>query len=272
MKSNPIPDNGACTLAANAELATARLPVCCPALAGVNVTPTAQLVPGASVLAQLLLAIPNPFETVKARSVSGTVALLLVTVKVWALLVVPTPVVAKVNCDGCSCTVPAAPPVPLNAMVAVFNVAEPTVNEPATLPFPVGVNTTPTVQFAPAARTAAQLFCVRLNGVVTASVSPVAFTLLVLLIVAVCAALVWPRADSVNVICAGLTFNPDAASPAPLNATVTAFTPRVEEVTVRVAAFAPVAAGVKITCTVQLLPLLNVAPHVDAPAKKLPTL
>ncbi len=56
-KSSPIPDSGACALAASAELATVRLPVCCPALAGVNVTPTVQLAPGASVLAHVLFAI-----------------------------------------------------------------------------------------------------------------------------------------------------------------------------------------------------------------------
>ncbi len=101
------------------------------------------------------------------------------------------------------------------------------------------------------------MFCVKLNGAVTASVNPVALTLLVLLIVAVCAMLAWPSVASVNVICAGLTFSPDAATPAPLNATVTAFTPSVEEVTVSVAVFAPVAAGVKITCDRATAPVVQ---------------
>jgi hypothetical protein len=149
-------------------------------------------------------------------------------------------------------------------MVAVFNVADPTVSEPVTLPFAVGVNTTAALQLAPAARLAPQVFCVKPNGAVAASISPVAVMLLVLLIVAVCAALAWLSVASVNAICAGLTFNPE-----PLNATVTAFTPSVEDVTASAAALAPAAAGVKITCNVQLLPLLSVAPHVVAPVEKL---
>ena len=53
----------------------------------------------------------------------------------------------------------------------------------------------------------------------------------------------------------------------PLSPTVVAFTPSVAEETVIVAAFPPVATGVKITCTVQLLPLLSTAPHVDVLSK-----
>ncbi len=205
-----------------------------------------------------------------ARPVSSAVALVFVTVTVWALLVAPTPVVEKLSCAGCNCTEPAAPPIPVRITVAVFKVDEPTVSVPPAVPFAVGVNTTPVVQLAPAARLVVQVFCVRLKGAVTVSVSPAALRLLALLTVTVCAALAWPSVASVNVICAGLTFNPDAASPAPLSATVTAFTPSVEEATVSVAAIPPVAAGVKITCTVQLLPLFSAVPQVVAPVEKLP--
>ena len=86
----------------------------------------------------------------------------------------------------------------------------------------------------------------------------------------VCATLACPIVACVNAICAGLALRPDAAIPAPLNATATAFTPNVEDETVSVAAFPPVAVGVKITCTVQLLPLFSVAPHVVVPVVKLP--
>ena len=92
-------------------------------------------------------------------------------------------------------------------------------SEPATVPLAEGVKTTPTEQLAPAARLAPQVFCVRLKGAVTASVSPAAATLLVLVIVAVCAGLDNPTLATANVICAGLTLIPDVACPVPLSAT-----------------------------------------------------
>ena len=133
-----------------------------------------------------------------------------------------------------------------------------------------GVNTTAAEQLAPAARLAPQFVCVMLKGAVTVSLSPLALTLPVLLMVTVWAALACPRVASVKVICPGLTFNPDAVMPVPLSPTETAFTPSVAVETVSTAAFPPTASGVKITCTVQLAPFVSVAPQFDVPVEKLP--
>ena len=194
----------------------------------------------------------------------------LVSVTICTLLVAPTPVVGKLNCAGCACTVPARPPAPLKSTAAEFNVLELTFSVPATVPLATGVNTTPTEQLAPTARRVPQVFCVRLKGAVVTSVSPLAATVPEFVTVTVCAGLGWPMVAATNVICAGLTLSPEAAVPVPLNPTEAAFTPSVEEVTVNVAVFPPTAAGVKITCTVQLPPLFSVAPHVVDPVEKLP--
>ena len=90
-------------------------------------------------------------------------------------------------------------------------------------------------------------------------------TPLVLLTVTVCAALDCPTLVTAKVNCGGLTFKPDQTCPAPFSGTVAGATPRVEEETVSVAALPPAAAGVKITCAVQLLPLASVVPQVVEP-------
>ena len=68
--------------------------------------------------------------------------------------------------------------------------------------------------------------------------------------------------------CAGFTLSPAGVCPVPLSGTVTGATPEVDEETASEAVAPPAAAGVKITCTVQLPPLASVAPQVvDAGTK-----
>lgn len=114
-----------------------------------------------------------------------------------------------------------------------------------------------------------QVFCVRMNCTGTANASGLTVALLVLLIVTVCAALDCPTLVTAKFNCDGLTFSPDSTCPVPLRGTVTGVTPGVEEETVNVAALPPAAVGVKITCTLQLLPLASVAPQVVTPVAKL---
>jgi hypothetical protein len=143
-----------------------------------------------------------------------------VTVKICVLLTMPTPVVEKLNDDGCVRADPAAPPAPLNPTTAGFaNAVEPALNVPVTIPFAVGMNTTPLAQLAPAARLVPQVFCTRLNGAPTETVSPPAVTALVFVMVAVCAALACPRVACVKNICAGLIDIPETACPIPLSGT-----------------------------------------------------
>ena len=186
------------------------------------------------------------------------------------LLTLPTLVTEKFSVPGLSLTDPAAPPIPLNTTVAAFaNPEAATVKAPGTTPFPVGVNTTPTVQLAVGARVAAQAFSTRLKGGPTATERPVTVTLFVFVIVSVWNALVDPITDSVKLICVGLTESPDALWPLPLNGTCTGVTPSVAELTVSVDAFTPTTPGVKTTGAEQLPPLFSIAPQVEAPIAKL---
>jgi hypothetical protein len=110
--------------------------------------------------------------------------------------------------------------VPLNATLAgAVTVAEVTVKMPVAAPMAVGVKITPTVQLAPPARLLGQLFCVKLNGAATVSVSELAAVLPELETVTICVALDWPVNTSAKVNCDGFTFSPAAAVPAPFNGT-----------------------------------------------------
>lgn len=74
-------------------------------------------------------------------------------------LLPPTPVVGKARDAGCTCTEPAAPPIPAREVVAaVTNAEELTVSAPVTTPLAVGVKTTPVEQLPPAARVALHMF------------------------------------------------------------------------------------------------------------------
>ena len=111
----------------------------------------------------------------------------------------------------------------------------------------------PSEQLAPAARLAAQVFCVRLKGAVAVRVSELAAEPPVLVTFTVCAALDCPGAMMGKTSCAGLTLSPAEVCPVPVSGTLTGCTPEVEEETASEAVLPPAAAGVKITCTVQLL-------------------
>ena len=157
-------------------------------------------------------------------------------------------------------------PVPLRATATGLAADVETMDKvPVAAPEMVGVKTTPVEQLAPADRLLAQVFWVRLKGGATASVSDVAAKLPVLAIVTVCAALAWPTSTAGKVNCAGVAPSTVVVEPLPLSGTETGVTPRDEEETMRVAALKVALAGVKIACTVQLLPLASTAPQVVVP-------
>jgi len=131
-----------------------------------------------------------------------------------------------------------------------------------------GEKITPTEQLAPDASVVTQLFCTRLNGNVVVSASEVAVKLLLLVSVTVCAALEVPGATRGKTSCEGLTFSPAKDCPVPVRGTVTDATPEVDEETTSEAVAPPAAAGVKVTCTVQLPPLASVVPQVVVPVEK----
>jgi hypothetical protein len=172
---------------------------------------------------------------------------------------------------GVNWTPAASAPVPLSVTLAWSAIAtDATFNVPVAIPVAAGANTTPTVQVALAARVAAHVFWVSANPALAVSVSCVAATVPELLMVTVCAALDVPTAVAAKLNCAGLTFSPAAAFPAPFNGTVTAFAPRVDEEMVSAATLPPAVTGEKITCTVQLPPAAIVAEQVVVPVEKLP--
>src|ERR1700722_2477955 len=108
---------------------------------------------------------------------------LLLTVTVCAALVLPTPVVWKISVAGRSWIEPAAPPMPVRTALAAFtNDFELTESEPVTVPLPNGANMTPGEQLAPAASVAEQVFCTRLKLDEVESATPMAATVLVLVI------------------------------------------------------------------------------------------
>jgi hypothetical protein len=159
-----------------------------------------------------------------------------------------------------------AAPVPLKATLAGTGTeAEATARVPVAVPLTVGVNITPAVQLAPAARLLVQVFCVRLKGAAVVSVSAVAAKLPVLVTVTVCAALEAPVIVDGKVNFEGLTPSPVVTVPLPFSGTESGVTPSVDEESTSVAALPPDVAGVKITCTVQLLPLFRAAPQVLVP-------
>jgi hypothetical protein len=194
----------------------------------------------------------------------------LLTVTVVWLLVAPTPVAAKLIAGGITWIAAGTAPVPVSVTVAAFTTeTELTVNVPVTGPVAVGAKTIPTVQVDPAARLPAQVFAVRLNWEVAASVNALTVNALVLLTVTVCAALDWPSLTAGKVNCAGLTPSPVKTWAVPLSGTLADVTPKDEDEIVSVAALPPVVAGSKITCSVQLLPLFRVAGQVLVAMEKL---
>jgi hypothetical protein len=125
------------------------VPVSLPFAAGVNVTATVQLAPGARFVPQVLLAIAKPALTlklVKKRDAPPLLVSVTVMVEVvWPILVGPkfTEVVDRVA---------NVLPVPERETVCgLFEAESLNVSVPLTVPPPVGENVTPTVQLAPAA-------------------------------------------------------------------------------------------------------------------------
>jgi hypothetical protein len=218
-KSNPVPDSDTSAGAASDELEKVRFPVCAPASKGENATCALQLAPASSDTPQFVDPSLNWLEAESATPAKDTEPLL---VKVTARypLVFPTPVIGKFSDVGCTWIDPAAPPVPLRDRVAaVTNAEELTVSAPVTTPFEVGVNFTPAEHEAPAASVELQLFCTKLNKEETESTRPLAATLLVFVMVAVCAALDCPSVGCVKDICCGLMMIPEAVCPIPLRET-----------------------------------------------------
>src|ERR1039458_1602999 len=269
-KSNPLPDRDTNAPEVNAMLLTVRLPLCAPGLVGANSTRAVQLAPAASVEVQVVLTSRKPAVTPREKlprlfTLSG-----LVRVTVTGLLSRPTPVCGKAIRLGSACTEPGVPPVPLSGIIVdVVSEVDAMVSVPVYGPLSEGKKITPVEQLAPEARLVPHVSSTRLKGSVAVSVSKLAAEPPLLVSVTVCDGLDWPGVTIGNASCAALTLSPAGVCPVPLSETLTAATPEVDELTTSEADAPPPAVGVKITCTVQLLPLARVAPQVVEPYEKL---
>jgi hypothetical protein len=139
-----------------------KLPVAAPVAVGVNVTPTLQLAPAATLVPQLLLAIPKGPLVTMLENVSDPLWWL-VSVTDLAELVEPTAVVLKLKDVVDSVT--GALPVPLRLTACGLSIAlSAKANVPVAAPIAAGVKVTPTVQVAPAARPVPHVLLEMANG------------------------------------------------------------------------------------------------------------
>jgi len=137
-------------------------PVAAPDAVGVNVTPTVQLEPAATLVPQVLLAMPKGPLAAMADNVSDPLWLL-VSVTDFAELVEPTAVVLKLKDVDDSVT--GALPVPLRFTVCgLLTALSVKVSVPPAAPSADGVNVTLTVQLAPAAMPVPQVLPEMANG------------------------------------------------------------------------------------------------------------
>ena len=171
----------------------ASVPVAAPVAVGVNVTPTLQLAPAATLVPQVLVAIPKGPLTVMAENTSNPLWLL-VSVTDLAELVEPTAVVLKLKDVADSVT--GALPVPVRLTVCGLLIAlSANVSVPVAAPNAAGVKVTPTLQVAPAAMPVPQVLLDMANGEVTEMPVNVSAVLSRFVTVTVFATLVLPIAS-----------------------------------------------------------------------------
>jgi len=249
-----------------------------PAAAGLNSTETVQLAPAASdvpqVVADLRKEVGFVPVTVSEESVTAPVPVFL-TVTTWAAVVKPSVVEAKVNVVGESETVKvgAAAPVPESATVCGVPVALSATDSVAfNAPAAAGLNSTETVQLAPAASDVPQVVADLRNevGLVPVMVSEESVTapVPVFLTVTTCAAVVDPTVVEAKVRLAGEreTVKVEAAAPVPVMVADWVPVPALSR-TSRVAVRVPAAAGVKEISTAQEAPTARVEEQAVAPVE-----
>ena len=210
--------------------ATERLAVRDPVTVGLNSTETVQLAPAARVAPQVVADFRNDVAlvpvVVSEESVTVPVPVFL-TVTTWAAVVEPTTVDAKARLAGESETVNvcAAVPVPVRATACGEPVALSATERLAVrAPAAAGLNSTETVQLAPAARVVPQVVADFRNEValVPAIVSDVKVTVAVPVFFTVtnCAAVVEPTVVDAKARLVGESETASGAVPVPVRATV----------------------------------------------------
>src|SRR6185437_10029477 len=149
-------------------------------------------------------------------------------------------------------------------LAGVVTLGELTVSVPVAAALVAGANATDAVQYAPASRLPAHVFCVRTNGGETAIAIEIMLKFEVFVTVTVCDGVACPGLTAAKLSSVGFTLSPEASCAVPLSVTVAGLTPSVEEDTASVAAIPPPTMGLKTTCAVHEDPPFNVDPHVVA--------
>ncbi len=221
-----------------------RDPLAAPDAVGVNVTPTVQVAPPATLVPQVLLEMPNgPLVTMPEKV--SSVLWLLVRVTDFAELVDPTAVVLKLSDEVDSVT--GAVPVPVRltdcGLVTALSVK---VSAPVAAPRAVGVKVTPTLQVPFAAMLVPQVLLEIANGPLAAMLLMLNAVLIRLVTVTDLAVLVLPcaRFPKFKLLAEKVT----GATPLPLSAAT--WVPALS-VMVTLPLALPLTAGEKVTEIVQ---------------------
>ena len=137
-----------------------------------------------------------------------------------------------------------------------------TVSVPVRLPVTEGRNSTPTVQFDPAARVVAQALFTKRKSPVAEIVNPASAADPVLVTVKLCIAEVAPTVTLPKVICVGAVWMPPTARPLPARGITSGATPRLLTVAVSAPGWLPLAVGVKLIATAQEVLAGSLVVHV----------
>lgn len=231
----------------DAESVNVSVPLIVPPAAGEKVTPTVQLAPEPIPPPHVLLAMEKPAVVTMLEKVRAAPAPF-VSVTVWGELMLPTATAPKFKPLGE--TVAGTPPLPVRTVTcglpAALSVA---VKVPSTEPPVVGVNVTPTVQLAPAARLAPQVLLAIAKPALAVMPAMLTDALPPFVRVAVLAALVAPT----GTVPKSNSLGDQLTGPEPVPERLTVCVPA-SSVIVRLPEAEPIAVGVKETWMVQEAP------------------
>ncbi len=236
------------------------VPLAAPVVVGVNVIPTAQLAPAATLVPQVLLAIAKG-PLIPTLEILRAVPWRLVKVTITAALVLPTTTVPRFNelADRVTGELELLP-VPLRLTVCgLFPALSVKLSVPVALPATVGVNVTPTLQLAPPATLVPQVLLAIAKGPLAAMPENTSDALWLLVSVTDLAELVEPTAVVLKL--KDVADSVTGALPVPLRVTVCGLLIALS-VNVSAPVAAPSAVGVKVTPTVQFAPAAMPVPHV----------
>src|SRR5438874_11997464 len=158
LADEPVPVSETSCGLLGSESVRDNVPLRAPAAMGVNVTFTVQLAPAAILAPQLLFCEKSPLVAMEVMFTR--LAVPFTTFTTCGVLLLPTFCAANVRLAGdtVNCGLPDAPVPESDAVCGLLAAESVSVSVPVRVPAAVGVNVTFTVQLAPAAKLAPQLF------------------------------------------------------------------------------------------------------------------